>query len=104
MSEIDNTSCEFTREVLNAAHEARQKASADWSSPLAAAYAEVARLLTRILHRHLAKCPICQEEEAQRNDAASIAGPGPLTSTTLGRQTLPPQGDAGFGLSIGVAR
>ena len=65
MSEIDNTRCEFTKEVLSASVQARNKAAADWNAPLAVVYGQVALELRRVLDRHAKNCLICLEEDRQ---------------------------------------
>jgi hypothetical protein len=73
MSEVNSTRCEFVEEVENAAREARKKAAANWKGPLVAAYAQVSLEMRGIVHRHIAKCIICQQEELQSNRGASLS-------------------------------
>lgn len=80
MSEIHNTRCELTREIEKAAIGARNKAAADWDSPLAPIYSQVALELRRILARHAKQCPICLEE-AGRCDAEMDLATTPRYST-----------------------
>jgi hypothetical protein len=75
---IAQNKCEIANEFAGAALEASNKATAaGWSTPNGLVYAEVARVLRSILHRHGMKCAVCTAQDGPTGDPVTSSAVSP---------------------------
>lgn len=76
MSTTEYTTCDFVKEVENAAREAKGKAAEDWNSPLSTSYFHASLELRKIVLRHVraGRCRSCSQDQS-RHKVSEQASP-----------------------------